>query len=439
VDSKTRYARSGEVSIAYRIIGDGPIDLVWVPGIYSHVEFQLTDSSFAQFVESLAAFSRLIIFDKRGTGMSDRDVGVASLEERMDDVRAVMDAAGSERAVVYGASEGGPMAALFAATYPERTIALVLFGTFARATAAPGWSGIPGEEWKRYVEECAANFPDVLDIETYAPSVAGDSEIREWWSTLTRMSASPGSLRTLQTMVGELDVRSVLPTIQVPTLVLHRRGDLVVPIEAGEYIASQIPNAKFVALEGVDHVPFGDTRAWTGAIEEFVTGTRHEKVDDRVLATVVFTDIVASTDMAARLGDADWKRLLDRHDLMARRTAERYSGRVVKTTGDGVLATFDGPARAARFASSFGGEAKGIGLPIRAGLHTGEIELRDNDIGGIAVHIAARIASLAGPGDVLASRTVKDLTTGSGLLFTDRGVHSLKGVPEEWQLYAVAY
>ena len=436
--SKTRYARSGEVSIAYQVVGDGPIDLVWVPGIYSHLEFQLTDPSYAQFVASLAAFSRLILFDKRGTGMSDRDIGIATLEERMDDVRAVMDAAGSERAAIYGASEGGPMAALFAATYPERTTALVLFGTFARATIAPGWPGIPVEEWKQFVDDCAANFPDGLDIETYAPSVAGIPAIRKWWSTLTRMSASPGSLRSLQTMVGEIDVRSVLTTIQVPTLVLHRIGDLVVPIAAGEYIASQIPGAKFVSLEGVDHVPFGDIGPWTGAIEEFLTGTRHEKVTNRVLATVVFTDIVASTDMAVRLGDAEWSQLLNRHDLMAQRIAEKYSGRVVKTTGDGVLATFDGPARAARFASEFGGEAKGIGLPIRAGLHTGEVELRDDDIGGIAVHIAARIASLAGAGDVLASRTVKDLTTGSGLLFTDRGVHSLKGVPEEWQLYAVA-
>jgi pimeloyl-ACP methyl ester carboxylesterase/class 3 adenylate cyclase len=439
VTSKTRYARSGDVSIAYQVVGDGPIDLVWVPGIYSHLEFWWTEPVLAQFTERLAEFSRLILFDKRGTGMSDRDVGIATLEERMDDVRAVMDAAGSERAAIYGASEGGPMAALFAATYPERTTALVLFGTFPRATAAPGWPGMSAEDWKRSVDDAFANFPDSLDIETYAPSVSGDPAIREWWSTLTRMSASPGSLRSLLTMVGELDVRSVLPTIQVPTMVLHRQGDLVVPIAAGEYIASKIPGAEFVALEGVDHVPFGDIGPWTGAIEEFLTGTRHEKVTDRVLATVVFTDIVASTDIAVRLGDAEWKRLLDRHDLMARRTAKRFSGRVVKTTGDGVLATFDGPARAARFASDFAGEAKGIGLPIRAGLHTGEVELRDDDIGGIAVHIAARIAGLAGAGDVLASRTVKDLTTGSGLLFTDRGARSLKGVPDEWQVYAVAY
>jgi class 3 adenylate cyclase len=220
-------------------------------------------------------------------------------------------------------------------------------------------------------------------------------------------------------------------------LVLHRQGDRVVPIAAGEYIASKIPNAKFVALEGVDHVPFGDIGPWIGAIEEFLTGSRHDMVTDRVLATVVFTDIVASTDMAVRLGDAEWRHLLDLHDMTARRTAERYSGRVVKTTGDGILATFDGPARAARFASDFGREADRIGLPIRAGLHTGEVELRSHDIGGIAVHIAARIASLAGPGDVLASRTVKDLTAGSGLLFTDRGTHVLKGVPDDWQLYAV--
>jgi class 3 adenylate cyclase len=290
----------------------------------------------------------------------------------------------------------------------------------------------------RSVDDAVANFPDSLDIETYAPSVAAVPAIREWWSALTRTAASPGSLRSLLTMIGELDVRSVLPTIQVPTLVLHRREDRVVPLSAGEYIAAKIPHAKFVALEGVDHVPFGDTEPWTGAIEEFLTGSRHDTAIDRVLATVVFTDIVGSTDLAVSLGDAEWRRLLDRHDLTARRTAERYSGRLIKTTGDGVLATFDGPARAARFASDFGREAEGFGLPIRAGLHTGEVEIRDDDIGGIAVHIAARIASLAGPGEVLASRTVRDLTTGSGLLFTDRGSYSLKGVPEEWQLYAVA-
>lgn len=426
------------MSIAYQVVGNGPIDLVWVPGIYSHLELQWTDPTWSQFMERLAAFSRLILFDKRGTGMSDRDVGVATLEERMDDVRAVMDAAGSERAAIYGTSEGGPMAALFAATYPDRATALVLYGTFPRATAAPGWLGIPGEDWKRSVDEAVANFPDALDIETYAPSVAGVPAIQEWWSTLTRMSASPGSLRALLTMIGELDVRTVLPTIQIPTLVLHRRGDLVVPMAAGEYIASKIPGAKFVALDGVDHVPFGDTKAWTGAIEEFLTGTQHDEATDRVLSTVVFTDIVASTDVAVRLGDAGWRRLLDRHDQAAQRTAKKYSGRVVKTTGDGVLATFDGPARAARFAWDFGRDAEAIGLPIRAGLHTGEVELRDDDIGGIAVHIAARIAALAGAGDVLASRTVKDLTTGSGLIFTDRGIHTLKGVPEEWQLYSIA-
>ena len=380
----------------------------------------------------------MILFDKRGTGMSDRDVGVATLEERMDDVRAVMDAAGSERAAVYGASRVVPwprcsplptlnVQRLSSSTEPslEQRPRLGGPGFPLRNGSSPLTTRRQLSRWPGHRDLCPERCRRSGD-----PGVVVDAD-----TNVRQPRISPRS----PTMVGELDVRSVLPTIQVPTLVLHRRGDLVVPIAAGEYIASQIPDAKFVALEGVDHVPFGDTRAWTGAIEEFLTGTRHEKVTDRVLATVVFTDVVASTDMAVRLGDADWSRLLDRHDLMARRTAERYSGRVVKTWGDGVLATFDGPARAARFASDFGGEAEGIGLPIRAGLHTGEVELRDDDIGGIAVHIAARIAALAGPGDVLASRTVKDLTTGSGLLFTDRGVHSLKGVPEEWQLYAVAY
>jgi class 3 adenylate cyclase len=435
---KTRYAKSGGLSLAFQVVGDGPIDLVYVPGSVSHLEYCWTNPVLARVAERLASFSRLIQFDKRGTGMSDRDAGIATMEERMDDIRAVMDAAGSERASIYGVSEGGPLAALFAATHPDRTTSLILYGTFPRIVAAPDWPGIPQEMWDRGIEDSVAHFGDGVDLQMWAPSVAGDASIREWWGTLERMGASPSSTRTLLTMNGQIDVRAALPTIQVPTLVLHRRGDRVVPIAAGEYMASQIPNARFVALDGEDHLPYGDQEPLMGEIEEFLTGTRQVGPIDRILATVVFTDIVGSTESAARLGDSEWHRVLDRHDAAARRIATHYAGRVIKSTGDGVLATFDGPARAARFAADLRQRLADLGLHQRAGIHTGEVEVRGDDIGGLAVHIAARISALAGAGEILTSRTLKDLTAGSGLVFEDRGLHSLKGIPDEWQVYAVA-
>ena len=435
----TRYAKSGEVSIAYQVLGEGPPDLVFIGGLSSHLEFQWTEPAFRRFFEGLASFSRLILFDKRGTGMSDRDVGVANLEERMDDVRAVMEAAGSTRAAVYGTSEGGPLGVLFAATYPERTEALILNGTFPRATAAPDWPGASLEAWAAIVEQMVDQFPDSVPIERFIPSVARSPAIRDWWLTLVRMASSPGAIRSLQTMVGEIDVREVLPSIRVPTLVLHSSGDQVVPVASGRYIASRIPGARFIELDGTDHIPvYENGDAIAGAVEEFLTGSRHTPVLDRVLTTVVFTDIVASTDRIAEVGDTAWRRLLDQHDSAAQRSADAHSGRLVKSTGDGTLATFDGPARAVRFAADLGQQLSGEGLQIRAGVHTGEVELRrDGDLGGLGVHIAARICALAGPGEILASRTVKDLTAGSGLAFVDRGVHALKGVPEEWQLFAV--
>jgi len=438
VPPRTRYARSGDVSIAYQVVGDGPVDLVMCPGEISHLEFGWTNPTLSRNVMNLASFARVIRFDKRGTGMSDRDTGIPSLEERMDDIRAVMDAAGSGRAAIYGTSEGGAMAALFAATYPDRISGLILYGSFPRILEASDWPGIPAEMWDAGIEASVAHFGEGVPLEQWAPSVAGNREIQEWWGTSQRMGASPSAHRALLMMNRDIDIRAALPTINVPTLVLHRVGDRVVPMLAGQYIASQIPNANFVALDGEDHLLYGDCEVWLGEIEEFVTGTRHHAPIDRVLSTVVFTDIVGSTALAARLGDAEWRRLLDRHDDAARRLAATHRGRLVKTTGDGVLASFDGPARAARFAAGLGRDVESLGLELRAGIHTGEIEVRGDDIGGIAVHIAARISSLAGAGEILTSRTLRDLTAGSGLVFEDRGVHTFKGVPGEWQVYAVA-
>ncbi len=438
VTPTTKYTRSGEVSLAYQVLGEGSVDIVFIAGSISHLEYFWTEPTLARMFNRLAEFSRLIIFDKRGTGMSDRDAGIATMEDRMDDVRAVMDAVGSEQAALYGVSEGGPISVMFAATHPARTRALVLRGTFPRILAAPDWPGIPRDVWEAGIEDAVANFGHGSDLRQWAPSVAGHPETQEWWGTLERMGGSPSAVRRLLMMNGEIDVRALLPTIQVPTLVLHRRGDRVVPFAAGEYMAAQIPGAKLVALEGDDHLPYGDESDVIGEIEEFLTGARHDARVDRELATVVFTDIVGSTDMAARLGDSEWRHLLDRHDEAARRLAARYMGRVVKSTGDGVLATFDGPARGARFASDLARQLSSIGLEQRAGIHTGEVEVRGDDIGGIAVHIAARISALAGAGEILTSRTLKDLTAGSGLMFEDRGMHSLKGVPDDWQLYLVA-
>ena len=433
----TRYARSGSVSIAYQALGDGPMDVVIIPGAISHLEHGWTHPRAPDLMRRLLSFARVIVFDKRGTGMSDRDMGVATLEERMDDVRAVMDAVGSERAAIYGLSEGGALAITFAATHADRTEALVLYGAFPRMTAAPDWPGITLEEWERRTEEAVENFGNGPDLANWAPSAPpGD---QEWWGANERLGASPSASRKLMVMNRDIDVRSVLPTISVPTLVLHRRGDRIVPVGAGRYIAAHIPGARLVELDGEDHLPYyGDIEALNGEIEEFLTGSRRQGPVDRVLATVVFTDIVGSTELAVELGDAGWRAVLDRHDDVARRRATEHRGRIVKSTGDGVLATFDGPARATLFAADLGRDLRRSGVDIRTGVHTGEVELRDDDIGGLAVHVAARIEALASPGEILASRTVKDLTAGSGLGFSERGTHHLKGIPDEWQLYAVS-
>jgi class 3 adenylate cyclase len=436
---KTQYAKSGNVHIAYQVIGDGPLDLVFVPGFVSHLEYQWEHPRPARFLERLASFSRLICFDKRGTELSDRVDGTATLEERMDDVRAVMDAVGSDRAAVMGMSEGGPMCALFAATYPERTLALIMYGAVARMAWAPD------HPWGRTRDQHEARLAGVeqlwgtgASVEMYAPSLAGDASYRKWQAVNERVSASPGAVLAVLQMNWEIDARHVLPTIRVPTLVLHRIDDRAVKVDEGRYIAEHISGAKYVELPGDDHVPWsGDTNAVGEEIEEFLTGGRHGQDTDRVLATVLFTDIVGSTERAAALGDRAWRDFLEGFYALARRELARFRGREVDTAGDGIFAAFDGPARAVRCAEAISAGIRPLGIEIRAGLHTGECEVIDDKVGGIAVHIGARVRALADPGEVLVSSTVKDLVAGSGLRFVDRGVHALKGVPGEWRLFAL--
>jgi class 3 adenylate cyclase/pimeloyl-ACP methyl ester carboxylesterase len=435
-----QYALSDGVHVAYQIVGGGERDLILVMGFVSHVDLDWESPHMTRFLESLASFSRLIIFDKRGTGLSDRSVGVPTLEERMDDVRAVMDAAESERAVLLGFSEGAPLSVLFAATYPERTEALVLYGGMARSTEAPDYPWAPPAE---AAVEAATDFVlPVLytgeDLDVWAPSLAHDAQAKAWLGRYRRAGVSPDGLAALFTMFLDIDVRDVLPTLRVPTLVLHRHGDRVINWRAGRWMAEQIPGAKFVRLSGPDHFPFsGDTDAVIEEIREFLTGARVSPDSDRVLATVMFTDVARSTERAASLGDHRWTELLDDHDAAVRRQLEAFRGREVKTTGDGFLATFDGPARAIRCASAIRAAASDLGLDVRIGLHTGEVEVRGDDIGGLAVHIGQRVSALAQPGEVLVSSTVKDLVAGSGIEFDDRGEHELKGIPDRWRLYSV--
>jgi pimeloyl-ACP methyl ester carboxylesterase len=437
----TRYAKSGDASIAYQVVGDGPLDLVLVLGFATHLELQWESPPFARFFERISSFSRMITFDKRGTGLSDPVTEVPTLEERIDDVRAVMDAAGSERAALFGISEGGPMSVLFAATHPARVTALVLYGAMGRTTEAPDYP------WASPVEalrESAAEF--IVPywgqqaegmVELFAPSFAHDPQAVDFTARMERSAASPAMVQQIFEMFLDIDVRAVLPAIHVPTLVLHRRGDRVVSRRAGEELAAQIPHARYVELPGIDHLPWaGDSEDVLGEIEEFLTGTRSVPEPDRVLATVMFTDMVGSTERATELGDARWRELLSAHQAAVRRELVRFRGREVKTLGDGCLATFDGPARAIRCGGAIAEAAHSSGLEVRIGLHSGEVELMDEDVGGIAVHIAARIGALAGAGEVLVSSTVKDLVAGAGIRFVDRGATRLKGISDEWRLFA---
>jgi pimeloyl-ACP methyl ester carboxylesterase len=433
---EVRYARSGDVNIAYQVVGDGPLDLVLVSGFVSHLEADWEDVQSAHFLERLASFSRLIRFDKRGTGLSDRPGGLPDLETRMDDVRAVMDAVGSDRAAIFGYSEGGPLSVLFAATYPSRTAALVLYGTYAKRrdpTADYPWAPTR-EERLCYAEEIEAAWAWEADMRRMAPSA--DDASAAWWARRARAAASPAAARDLILMNSEIDVRRVLPTVAVPTLVLHRTGDADSRVDEGRYIAEHIPGARFVELAGDDHVPWLGADQVVDEVEEFLTGVRPAPEPDRVLMTLLFTDIVGSTDRAKSLGDRRWRELLDEHNTIVRRELERFRGREVDTAGDGFFATFDGPARAVRAAQAIRDELRRLGFEIRAGVHTGECELAGEAVRGIAVHTAARVASQADAGQVLVSSTVRDLTAGSGLEFDDRGVAELKGVGE-LRLFAV--
>jgi class 3 adenylate cyclase len=438
MDVDVHYARSGDLRIAYATFGDGAVDLVFIPGIVSHIENWWEAGASARFFRRLASFTRLIMLDKRGTGMSDHYSGVPTLEERIDDVRAVMDAVGSTSAFFSGLSEGGPMSILYAATYPERTKGLILMGSTSRIAAAPGYPGWTREKMDRFLAELDETWGQGGLMNLFLPSFADDERARQMWTRYQRMGGSPGTVRAVMEANAQIDVRDVLPHMQVPTLVIHRTDERVLPVEHARYVAEHIPGATLLEQPGDDHLPWlGDADGVLDAIEEFITGSRHQVDEDRVLATVLFTDIVDSTRRAAAEGDRRWRELLDVHDDVAAREVERFRGRRVKTLGDGMLATFDGPARGVRCAEAVREAVSDLGVEIRAGLHVGECELRGDDIGGLAVHIGARISGLAEPGEILVSRTVRDLVAGSELRFEDRGEHELKGVPERWPLYAV--
>jgi class 3 adenylate cyclase/pimeloyl-ACP methyl ester carboxylesterase len=439
---ETHYARSGELNIAYQVMGDGPIDLIFVPGMITHVDFLHEIPGYTNFLRHLAAFARVVTFDKSGQGLSDRYLGMPSFEQRVDDVRAIMEAIESTRAVLLGCSEGAPISMVFAATFPERVSHLVLFGSFARLSSAPGYPFRPtGDEIVRAVDDRLGDWGTGVSMRHFLPSYASNPDVARQYAKLERLALSPGALKMWARYNLEIDVRAILPAIRVSTLVLHRQGDTMA-VENGKFVASHIPGAKFVAYTDCsDHLIFpGDQLRLCGDIEEFVTGHREATAPDfgRVLATVLFADIVDSTRRAAEMGDQAWRRVLDEHDHLARRIVAQHRGNLVKTTGDGILATFDGPGRGIRCALAFEAATRQLGLPVRVGLHTGEIEMRNGDIGGIAVHAAARVMAQAEPDEVLVSRVVTDLVAGAGLEFSDRGTHTLKGLPGFWNLFAAS-
>ena len=432
-----RYAKSGPVHVAYQVFGDGEVDLVLVPGFISHLEHWWNEPSHSRWLRRLGKSARVILFDKRGTGLSDRVDQQPDMDARMDDVRAVMDAVGIQRAAVMGISEAGSLASLFAATHPERCQALILYGAFARFS-----SWFPTEEaLQQFYHYADTTWGTGASLPMFVPSMASNKTFQEWWGKFERLGATPAACIEIMRLNSQIDVSAILPTIHVPTLVIHRTGDVAVNVEGGRELAALIPDARYVELPGTDHIPFVGDNAGEIAdvVQEFLTGSPAPIAVDRVLATVLFTDIVGSTEKAAALGDSRWRDVLEEHNKAIRAELARFRGREVKSLGDGFLATFDGPARAIHCAQSIITALRPLEIPIRAGIHTGEVEIADNDIRGIAVHITSRVASLGGADDIVVSRTIKDLVAGSGITFQDFGTHVLKGVPDAWQLYRVGH
>ena len=440
--AETRYAQSGELSIAYTVFGDGPLDIVFVPGFISHQELSWDAPLFLGVYERLGAIGRVITFDKRGTGLSERTLGFGSAEERMDDIRAVMDAVGCQRAALVGISEGGPLTILFAATYPDRTAGIVLWGTFARVRNAPGYDGIDDERIEQALAFLRPAWGTGQGLRLFIHHMPEDAATDHFLARYERNASTPSGVIEIMRRNVEIDVRSALGAVSVPTLVVHREGDPMVPSRLGRHLARHITGARLALLPGDWHLDgtVGGEEDALDVIEEFLTGDRraHTAPSDRVLATVLFTDIVGSTEHAARLGDRRWRSLLDGFRQVVRRQLSEFRGREVNTRGDDFLATFDGPGRAVRCARAIASSAHPLGLEVRAGVHTGEIELQGDDVAGLAVHIGARVCSLAGADEVLVTSTVRDLVIGSGIEFDDRGRHALKGVPGEWQVLAVA-
>jgi pimeloyl-ACP methyl ester carboxylesterase len=436
-----RYARSGDVHVAYQVVGDGPVDIVFVEGSFTNRHVMWEEPSYRRFMERLGSFARVILFDKRGMGLSDR-VQAGTLEERMDDVRAVLDAVGSERAALIGESEGGPMSMLFAASFPERTVALLLCGAEVKEDKTDDWPW--GESTREEFEESMAALSErwgsrPASLKVFVPSRDDDPAVLDWYLRLKLQSASPAAAEAFMRMAHDIDVRDVAPAIRVPTLILHAGGDQICHVENARFLARTIPDARYIELPGADHVMFAELADTAlSEIREFLTGVRESPDPDRVLATVLFTDLVGSTEQARELGDRRWRELLESHHAAVRRELVRFGGREIDTAGDGFLAAFDGPARAIRCAGAVVDSVAGLGLQIRAGVHTGECEVHGDKLAGLAVHVGARVAAQASSGEVLVSNTVQDLIAGSGIELEDRGLFTLKGLDGERRLYAVA-
>ena len=434
---KTRYAKNGDISVAYQVFGEGDVDLIMVPGFISHIENYWDESRLAQWLRKLGSFSRVILFDKQGTGLSDRSSKAPGMDERMDDVRAVMDAVGIDKAALFGISEGGSLATLFAASHPQRSQALILYGAFAQFKAwFPTQEAL--ESLFQYIDTAWGSGES---LPMFAPNMVDDLALKEWWGKFERLGGSPGAAKKIMLLNSQIDITDILPTVNVPTLIIHRTDDVTVNVEGGRLLAERIPNAKYVELSGADHLPFvgENSNQILDEMAQFLTGKWRPIETECVLATVLFTDIVESSKRAVELGDPRWRDLLERHHSLVRGELNRFRGNEVDTAGDGFFATFDGPARGIRCACAIRDAVPSLDLKIRAGLHTGECEVMEDKVSGIAVHIGARVMEKADPGEVLVSSTVKDLVAGSALQFNDRGKHKLKGIPGEWRIFHVEH